>query len=245
MTVGDELYTANGATATLYALWRPNTYTIKYNGNGGTSDSCPEGYFQQAGYEYGTNNKTIEDCKFTRGDDYIFVGWSTNKNAYKGEYNSGDNATNFIASDGGTVELYAIWLKVKAMTQYTEDSGEITSKGGSFNETHYPGMNREALKANGYTSIYLSFHVYGYGEKHMFQVYDDPYINIYSYTDKYLTRLYLGDYPCGGWAWHYANYTISLDDVQTDGSFWMQYGNTKKLDHWIRGETKVYFEAIK
>lgn len=113
---------------------------------------------------------------------------------------------------------------------YDRTSEEITSNSGAFSEAFYRGLDRNALIENKYTALKMTFHIDGYGEDNWIQRYDDPYIEIYSHRYEHLTTLYLGDYPQGDWAEHYADHNISLDNVETDGSFWVRYGNTKSFD---------------
>lgn len=88
-------YTAN-ASATLYAIWKANTYTVTYNANGGT--------FALANQTktYGRTLK-LYTTKPTR-TNYNFLGWSTSATATTAMYQPGDA---YIANSA--VTLYAIW----------------------------------------------------------------------------------------------------------------------------------------
>lgn len=105
---------ANGATAqttvkvnkgssglkNFVANWTANTYTIKFNANGGT------GSMSNLTATYDTPTKLTANA-FTR-TDYTFLGWSTNKNATNAEYSDAASVTN-LTSAGSTVTLYAVW----------------------------------------------------------------------------------------------------------------------------------------
>ena len=88
-------YTANSA-ATLYAVWKANTYTIKYDANGGTG--APSNQTKT----YGTTLK-LSSTVPTR-TNYTFLGWSTSASATTATYSAGGNYT---ANSAAT--LYAVW----------------------------------------------------------------------------------------------------------------------------------------
>ena len=88
-------YTANSA-ATLYAVWKANTYTVKYDANGGTG--APGNQTKTYGVALALSN-----TKPTR-TNYNFKGWSTSASATTATYSSGGKYTNNSA-----VTLYAVW----------------------------------------------------------------------------------------------------------------------------------------
>lgn len=88
-------YTANAA-ATLYAVWKANTYTVKYNANGGSG--APSNQTK-------THDKTLtlSSTKPTRAN-YNFKGWGTSASATTVAYAAGASYTANAA-----ITLYAIW----------------------------------------------------------------------------------------------------------------------------------------
>lgn len=88
-------YTANAAV-TLYAVWKANTYTVKYDANGGTG--APGNQTKT----YGTA-LTLSSTKPTR-TNYAFKGWGTSASATTVSYASGASYTANAA-----VTLYAVW----------------------------------------------------------------------------------------------------------------------------------------
>lgn len=88
-------YTANAA-ATLYAVWKANTYAVKYNANGGTG--APGNQTKTYGVTL-----TLSSVKPTRSK-YNFLGWGTSASATTVAYNPGGSYT---ANAG--ITLYAIW----------------------------------------------------------------------------------------------------------------------------------------
>lgn len=96
-------YTAGGSytdnsDVTLYAVWRydPETYTIRYDANGGTG--APASQTKTYGVPL-----TLSAVKPTRAG-YEFLGWATSRNATVSEYAPGERYT-----DEAGVTLYAVW----------------------------------------------------------------------------------------------------------------------------------------
>lgn len=89
----------------LYAQWKPNTYKVKYNGNGATSGKMGV----QTGFTYGKSKK-LNGNKFSK-KGYVFVGWNTNKDGSGITYKNASNVKNLTTRNGDTVILYAQWKK--------------------------------------------------------------------------------------------------------------------------------------
>lgn len=106
-------YTAN-ASATLYAIWQANTYTIKYNANGGTG--APSSQTKTYGATL-----TLSSTKPTRASEnedgvlttYTFKGWATSSTATSVAYTAGAKYT-----ANASVTLYAVWSTATTTTQY-------------------------------------------------------------------------------------------------------------------------------
>lgn len=109
-------YTANAA-ATLYAVWKPNTYVIKYNANGGSG--APGDQTKTYG-----KSLTLSSTKPTR-TNYIFKGWSTSASATTATYSAGGTYTSNAAAT-----LYAVWeLAYKKPTIGTVTATRCNSSG--------------------------------------------------------------------------------------------------------------------
>ena len=90
---------ANDANITLYAVWKANTWAVKYNANGGSGAPADQTK------TYGQTLK-LSTTKPVR-TDYNFIGWATSKaNADAGTvtYAAGANYTANAA-----ITLYAVW----------------------------------------------------------------------------------------------------------------------------------------
>lgn len=93
--VAGGTYTAN-TSMTLYAIWKPNEYTVTYNANGGTG--APSSQIKKYDIEL-----TLSGTKPTR-TNYIFEGWGTSSGASTVAYKSGSQYTS-----NASITLYAVW----------------------------------------------------------------------------------------------------------------------------------------
>lgn len=115
-------YSAGGsyttdAAATLYAVWKANTYTVKYNANGGTG--APANQTKTYG-----QTLTLSSTKPTR-TNYNFKGWSTSSTATTATYSAGGSYTNNAA-----VTLYAVWELAYTKPSLTDITVERCDKDG-------------------------------------------------------------------------------------------------------------------
>ncbi|MBQ4140175.1 MAG: InlB B-repeat-containing protein [Clostridia bacterium] len=102
-------YTSNSG-ATLYAVWKINTYTVSYNANGGSG--APSAQTKT----YGTA-LTLSSTKPTR-TGYSFQGWATSASATSASYSAGGSYTTNSA-----VTLYAVWKANIYTISYNANGG--------------------------------------------------------------------------------------------------------------------------
>ncbi len=96
---------AKGSCFTLYrAVNYPySTYTVRYDANGGSGTTA------SSVHTYGTAKAlTANGCY---RDGYAFQGWSTDKNATSAAYTDKQTVLNLTSAAGGTVTLYAVWMR--------------------------------------------------------------------------------------------------------------------------------------
>lgn len=117
-------YTSNAA-ATLYAVWKANTYAVKYDANGGTG--APGNQTKTYGVAL-----TLSSTKPTR-TNYTFKGWGTSASATTVSYAAGASYTANAA-----VTLYAVWELAYVKPRITNlsitrcDSGGTASDSGTY-----------------------------------------------------------------------------------------------------------------
>lgn len=113
-------YTRNESN-TLYAVWQANTYTIKYNANGGSG--APSNQTK-------THNKTLilSSTKPTR-TNYNFEGWSTSSTATSAKYPAGGSYT-----DNKAATLYAVWTLAYTKPRITNFSVRRVNQNGQLND---------------------------------------------------------------------------------------------------------------
>lgn len=128
---------------TLYAGWRPNTYTIKFDGNGKTSGSMSNlsmTYDQYKPLTANSYNKT----------GYAFRGWATSANGGI-VYTDGQSVVNLTANDGATITLYAVWEQVTYTVAFNANGGTGTMN----NQTHTKDVAKKlttvGFERTGYT----------------------------------------------------------------------------------------------
>lgn len=122
----------------LYSAW--NTYTVRYNANGGSGSMANT----TATYNTAFN---LRNNSYTRSG-YSFLGWSTSSNATTATYSNGQSVSNLTTVNGGTVDLYAVWeaLPPQDLLIYAtdRDTNSITLTLGSIS----------AIDITGYTIYY-------------------------------------------------------------------------------------------
>ena len=114
-------YTSN-ASVTYYAVWKANTYTVKYDANGGS------GAPSKQTKTYG-KTLTLSSTKPTR-TNYTFKGWGTSKSATTVKYAAGASYTANAA-----ITLYAIWELAYAKPRITDFSVKRCTSDGTLSDT--------------------------------------------------------------------------------------------------------------
>lgn len=152
-------YTDN-ASATLYAVWKGNTYTITYNANGGTGAPSKQSYTYAS-----SGSVNLSSTEPTR-TNYNFLGWARSSSATSAEYSAGQA---WAKSNGANYTLYAVWELAYTAPRITNvvveranSSGTHADDGTYFNvsfdwETDktvssvsiYWGSNTETISASG------------------------------------------------------------------------------------------------
>lgn len=131
-------WTSFSSSITLYAKWTPNTYTVRYNGNGNTGGSTAS-----SSHTYGTA-KNLTANGFTK-TGYHFIGWATSSTGNVA-YSNGQSVSNLTSTNGGTVDLYAKWAPNSYTVTY---NGNGNTSGSTATSTHTYDTWK-TLTANGF-----------------------------------------------------------------------------------------------
>ena len=111
---GTQYYKSDGTSArtwniaratTLYAHWKPITYIVTFNSNGGS------GSMSDQNMTYG-NSVNLNANTFTK-EGYSFAGW---KDSNGNTYTDKQEVNNLSSTNGDTITLTAIWLKKITVT---------------------------------------------------------------------------------------------------------------------------------
>lgn len=118
---GDDVaYPAEGRTLTLYAQWRPITYTIRFGGNGATSGTMAD---LTVAYDA---KAALPANRYARPGK-AFAGWNTKADGSGAMYRNKAEVTNLASGQDDVVVLYAQWED--AMTAMPETGGTVGDHG--------------------------------------------------------------------------------------------------------------------
>ncbi len=90
----------------LYAKWKANTYTVRYDGNGAST-----GKMGKSVCRYG-ESYTLSPNRFSK-DGFRFIGWNSSADGTGTFYGDSVQAENLSAENGAVVTLYAQWEKIE------------------------------------------------------------------------------------------------------------------------------------
>ena len=108
-------FTMVTAGHTIDVEWEANSYSIAYDKNGGTG-SMPD-----QSMTYGVE-KNLSKNTFTRSG-YTFTGWKMGDKDNGASYHDEDTVKNLTDVDGGTVTMYAQWIKNGYVIKYDRNGG--------------------------------------------------------------------------------------------------------------------------
>jgi|GEM_PF-6299563 len=140
-TLTTDLSTTNDATVTLYAVWEPNGYWVRFNGNGSTSGTMDDQRFtydtpqdltvnafkKKYTVTFNYNNATVKNGDDTAVSEYTFTGWNTQTDGNGISYSNSQNVINLTYEVDAIYNVYAQWsdssagitLPVPTRTGYT------------------------------------------------------------------------------------------------------------------------------
>ena len=95
-----NVYELTGTDVTLYAMWRPINYCVRYNANGGAGEMSDQMIVYDEETSFLIN-------RFTKPGS-LFKGWAVSANG-NSMYRDGADVKNLSAIEGDVVTLYAVW----------------------------------------------------------------------------------------------------------------------------------------
>ena len=107
-----DLTSVNEETVTAIAVWKANTYKIKYSGNGSTDGSVSD-----TSCTYGSDC-TLANNGFSK-TGYKFTKWKIGNT----EYSAGGTVTNLTSTNGGEVTATAQWTILTYTVSYNNNGG--------------------------------------------------------------------------------------------------------------------------
>ncbi len=103
---------------TMYANWKANTYTVKYDSNGGTGSVLPTDFIFDI-------DKPLRENTFIKTGYKLKAGaeWNTKKDGSGISYSSGQILRNLTGKNKDTITLYANWEPIVAKITLDKQSG--------------------------------------------------------------------------------------------------------------------------
>lgn len=185
---------------------------------------------------------SLSDIRPTR-DGYKFLGY----------YTKTDGAGSQICDKEGNLKvsaitstIYADWLKVFAKIEFSSPNNGRDQKitdADKYVETIYPSLDREKLRFNGYSNLKITI---TFDCQEINDGYQDLWV--YSHKDQQIASFTVehgSGHKDTSWWSHTKEFTTSIDNVQTDGSFWLRWGaHGNFADDWNLGHTVITVEAL-
>ncbi len=128
---------------TLYAIWKGDSYDVKFMPNGG------EGTMSKQKFDVGESKK-LSDKQFTR-TGYEFLKWTTESNGSGNSYENKETVKD-ISSAGTTLPLYAQWTPIEYIIRYNGNgntSGSTASSSHTYDQAK--SLTKNGFKKTGYT----------------------------------------------------------------------------------------------
>ena len=141
-TVNDT-WTVKACNRTIVVHTEPNTYTVKYDGNGNTGGSTGS-----SNHTYGTA-KALTANGYTK-TGYSFNGWNTKADGSGTAYADKASVKNLSSTNGATITLYAQWTANKYTVAYNANGGTGTMANQELTYDKAATLNANTFKRTGY-----------------------------------------------------------------------------------------------
>ena len=198
-TLTEDFTVIDDETVPLYAQWRANSYSVRFDGNtadGGSMGDQAMTYDEAASLTANGYTKT----------GYTFTGWNTQADGEGTAYSDGQNVVNLTTTDGEVVKLYAQWRANKYSIRFDGN----TADGGSMGDQAMTYDEAASLTANGYTKTGYTFTGWNTQADGEGTAYSDGQnvVNLTT-TDGEVVKLYA--------QWRANKYSIRFDGNTADG----------------------------
>ena len=108
---------AESGSVKLFAQWKPNSYVVRFDGNGSTSGSMSD-----LAMTYGSA-KPLTANGFSK-IGYDFAGWATSSTGDV-MYENGASVNNLTTAPNGTLKLYAVWIPATFTLSFDSQGGSL------------------------------------------------------------------------------------------------------------------------
>ncbi|MBR2828602.1 MAG: InlB B-repeat-containing protein, partial [Bacilli bacterium] len=137
-----NLSTTADMTVTLYAIWNPITYSIKYDSNNGSGTMNPQIM------TYDSSQKLAFNGYSRKG--HSFIGWNTKKDGTGTSYNDQQQVVNLASNNDATIILYAQWEKNTFSINFDANSGIGTMESQNFVYGNVQPLNKNTFTKPNY-----------------------------------------------------------------------------------------------
>ncbi len=134
------------ADSTLYAVWEPITYYISFNKNAANAEGSMSDNGMTCRYDV---DYTLSPNAFVYAGQ-TFLGWSRDPSAQTAEYGDKGSVRNLTATDGQTVQLYAVWQATRYTVKFDRQDGSAVTEHAY---TYSDSLTLETPTRTGYTFL--------------------------------------------------------------------------------------------
>jgi uncharacterized repeat protein (TIGR02543 family) len=142
-----NLVSQNGGSINLYANWRPITYFVEYDSNGGT------GSMKVDKFTY-NESKALTEARFLK-EGHAFIGWALSNISDSVDYQDSAIILNLSYINDATITLYAIYQPGSYVVKY--DKNDALASGIMTNSIHEYGvfepLNNPTFEKTGFSLI--------------------------------------------------------------------------------------------
>lgn len=203
---------------TLYAQWNENSYTVKYDANGGT------GAIASTTQKY-TKSFNLASSGFTK-KGYTLSGWNTKKDGTGQGYRLGQNVSKLLKDNNGTITLYAQWGEASYTVTFDGNQGFVpqgsieTVQGTMANQSRVADDGKK-LSKNGFTWEGHTFLGWSENPDATRATYKDEDTTTVNFNDEGKVTLYA--------VWQTNQYTTTI--IAGEGT-WNGMTSTNRTDNW-------------